>query len=434
MARQHSSPRSVLLVDDDELFADATAEILRARGFAVETANSLGEAARFDPARFDCVVADHQLPDGSGLTLATRVGSAATRMVLISANPRIEAAIEALRLGFADFLPKPIDLDLLVGALHLHKPAASAQRFDVEASPQSTDPSFQALARSRCPVLITGEAGSGEGDLAHTLHAMGEPDRPFVALNCAAIPSALLESELFGVERGAFTGAETRPGLVELAHGGTLFLDEIGELALALQAKLLTFLDDGIVRRVGGVKERAVRVRVFAATNRDIDAQAAQGAFRADLLHRLDVARIDLVRLRDRQDFEQIAHAVVARLSARDGVDYALAPGEIERLKEHAWPGNVRELQNTIERSSLGSPASALEPSRFVRAARRDADATRAPVVASPGGEDLSLTRVEREHVLRVLDVCGGNRTMAAAALGIGVSTLRRKLAEWSVT
>ncbi len=455
-----SAPR-VLLVDDDDLFADATAVSLRARGYAVATAYSLADAAAHEPRRFDYVVADHQLPDGSGLTIASHVDGARTRLVLISANPRVEAAIEALRLGFIDFLPKPIDLAHLLSVIDVSRgasnPGAAARAPEPEPITVAThfyDGSLDVVARARCPVLITGETGCGKGHLARTLHALGDASRPFVAVNCAAIPETLIEAELFGVERGAFTGAESRQGLVERAELGTLFLDEIGELPLSLQTKLLTFLDDGEFRRVGGSAQRSSRVRVLAATNRDIDDAVTRGAFRADLLHRLDVARIELPPLRERDDFDAIATAILAQLSTRDRRSYRLGPGEIPRLRAHRWPGNVRELSNTIERSALhqhqgGATSDELWPSRFVRAAsvaRATVLSASTQVLPPPPpsdvrtkrhagrAEDLSLERAERQHVQHVLELCGGNRTVAAAALGIGVSTLRRKLSDWSAS
>lgn len=434
----------VLLVDDDDLFADATAERLRARGYAVETAYTLAQAAEIDPRRFDCVVADHQLPDGSGLTLASQVQAGSTRLVLVTGNPRIEAAIEAMRLGFRDFLQKPIELDQLLAVLHGLGPVEPMHR-SIDGSDAPTpgrDADFERLARARCPLLITGETGCGKGHFARVLHDLGGAERPFVRVNCAAIPEALMEAELFGVERGAFTGAETRAGLIEAADQGTLFLDEIGDLPMFLQAKLLTFLDDGEYRRLGAGTARSARVRVISATNRDIDDAVASGRFRADLLHRLDVVRLELPPLRERKDFGLVAEALVARLVSRQGRAFRLAPGEIERLRAHAWPGNVRELANALERSALAAvDDDLLRPSRMVRT-KATSRPSPAPAGAPPpssvravGGlsvsDDLSLDRVERAHVMHVLGLSHGNRTAAAAALGIGVSTLRRKLAEW---
>jgi DNA-binding NtrC family response regulator len=421
---------SILLVDDDDLFVDAAAEVLRARGYAVQTAGSIRDAKAQDPAAFDLLLVDDHLPDGSGLHLASQVNRSRTRVVLVSASPRLEAAVEAIRLGFSDFLPKPLDFESLLAML---RPGAGEPRRESKDEGELL-PSLaariryiEALARSTCPVLVTGETGTGKGHLARAIHARaGRPGR-LIAVNCAAIPATLFESELFGVERGAFTGAHPREGLIELAHQGTLFLDEIGELPLALQAKLLTFLDDGVARRVGGVEWKQLSVRVVAATHKDLDVACRAGDFRADLLHRLDVARVDIAALRERRDdVVALVDVALRRLGARDGATYALADGELDALRALPWPGNIRELHNAIERAVLEHAPGALAPSRCVRRGTIiAATASSAPL------EDLSLDAAERRHILDVLARCEGNRTRAAELLGIGVSTLRRKLGAW---
>jgi DNA-binding NtrC family response regulator len=418
-------------VDDDCLIADATAALLRSRGYAVQTAASLRDAAIQQPANFDCVVVDHQLPDGSGLELASQLVEARTRVVLISANPQAEAAIATLRLGISSFLSKPLDLNSLVGALALEQqPSQKRLPPAAELLPtmRAQHDFFRALARSRCPILITGETGTGKGQLTRTIHGLNANPGPFVAVNCAAIPASLAESELFGVERGAFTGAESRPGLLELADKGTLMLDEIGELAMATQAKLLSFLDDGSLRRLGGTVWKKVAVRIIAATNQSLEEAARNGRFRTDLLHRLQVAHIELSPLRERgDDIAPLALAIIERLSSRDEERYALAAGEIERLRAHEWPGNIRELANAIERSTLSCPASALRPSDYLRAASFE------PAALVEALDDMALDSVERRHIMRVLAMANGNRTIAASILKIGVATLRRKLSDWSI-
>jgi DNA-binding NtrC family response regulator len=435
MKARNDRAHRVLFVDDDSLFVDASAEILRSRGYIVETAGTLQRAASHDPSRFGAVVVDHNLPDGEGLTLARRFDLRKTRVVMVSASQPFAAAVGALRLGVADFLSKPLDMDELVRVIE--SPLAAPVTGDLAGD--ALIPSLRrrkhfltALSRSRCPVLVSGETGTGKGYVARAIHGLGSGTRPFVAVNCAAIPATLVESELFGVERGAFTGAESRPGLFEQAHEGTVFLDEIGELPLPLQSKLLSFLDDGLVRRVGGVTSRSVDVRIIAATNRDLDQDVTQGAFRSDLLHRLDVARFELEPLRARMDdLPELLSSILLTLSARDRVDYELAAGELDRLATYDWPGNVREMRNVVERSTLTTPHLALEPSSVLRD-RRQPSPPPAVVAAREATLSVSLDAVERAHVLRVLELCEGNRTMAASALGMGVSTLRRKLADWS--
>ncbi len=421
---------NVLFVDDDTLFADATAEILRARGCSVTTASSLLDAKALGPGRFDWVVADHFLPDGSGLDLASDVDRTRTRVVLVSASPPLEAALEALRLGVARFLTKPLDFEALLEVLRPWQPPGAA-RAQALPSVESRARLLDALARSMSPVLITGETGTGKGHLARAIHDRGGAGRPFVAMNCAAIPASLAEAELFGVERGAYTGAEPRPGLLEMADGGTLFLDEIGDLAPTVQTKLLCFLDDGTSRRIGGTRWKRLGVRILAATHRDLGALVAEGAFRVDLYHRLDVARVELRSLRDRpEDLEPLVAGVLAELSRRDGRRYALAPGEMGRLCGHRWTGNIRELRNCIERATLADAPDRLAPSQTL--ASRPAGA-RAPMDApAPAARMAPLAVVERAHVMSVLAACQNNRSRAAEVLGIGLSTLRRKLREWS--
>ncbi len=417
-----SPSRSVLLVDDDDLFLDATAAILRAQGFVVGKARSLEEALALGPERYDTAVLDHHLPDGEGIALAAQLAQSRVRLILISGAPPIEAALAAIRLGVTAFLVKPLDMAELLRLLGPSKPT----RDGLLPSMQERRKVLEAVANARCPVLITGETGVGKGFLARLIHDMGPKGR-FVELNCAAIPQNLVEAELFGVERGAFTGAETRPGLLEEADGGTLFLDELGELSIAMQAKLLTFLDNNLVRRVGALQSRRVDIRIIAATNVDVDERTDERGIRLDLLHRLDVARFELPPLRDRpEDLEPLVERILRRMSGRDRKHYALAEGELPRLKQHPWPGNVRELQNALERATLDGRADALSPSATLR--------TTAPVSRkSASAPSSTLGDIERDHVLRVLRDHQGNRTHAAKTLGMGLSTLTRKLKGWGV-
>ncbi len=417
-----SPARSVLLVDDDDLFLDATATILRAHGFIVGKARNLEEALALGPERYDTAVLDHHLPDGEGIGLASQLAQSRVRLILISGAPPIEAALAAIRLGVTAFLVKPLDMAELLRLLGPSKPT----RDGLLPSMQERRKVLEAVASARCPVLITGETGVGKGFLARLIHDMGPKGR-FVELNCAAIPQNLVEAELFGVERGAFTGAETRPGLIEEADGGTLFLDELGELSVAMQAKLLTFLDNNLVRRVGGLQSRRVDVRVIAATNVDVDSRSDDRGIRLDLLHRLDVARFALPPLRERpEDLEDLVERILRRMSARDRKHYALAEGELSRLKQHAWPGNVRELQNALERTTLDGRVDALAPSATLRGTVPGARQNALP-------PSSTLGEIERDHVLRVLREHQGNRTHAAKTLGMGLSTLRRKLKGWGV-
>ena len=280
-------------------------------------------------------------------------------------------------------------------------------------------------ATTTSPVLVTGETGTGKTLAAASIHHQTPGERPFVKVNCAAIPETLVEAELFGVEQGAFTGAgKSREGLFELADGGTLFLDEIGELELGVQAKLLGVLEDGAARRVGGHRLRRFEVRVIAATNADVEAAIEQGRLRRDLFYRLNVVRLDLPPLRERlEDLPELVAALLEGLPGGRGG--RLAVGEAEQLRAYPWPGNVRELRNVLERSLLLSPRDRLMPSRVLPAAvapHRSSSGSREPAALQ------SLKTVEMTHIQRVLAACSHNRTRAARVLGIGLATLRRRL------
>jgi transcriptional regulator with PAS, ATPase and Fis domain len=274
-------------------------------------------------------------------------------------------------------------------------------------------------------VLITGETGTGKTLLAREIHLSGTPDRPFVHVNCAALPEALVEAELFGAERGAYTGATSaREGLFELASGGTLFLDEIAEVPAPIQAKLLTALDDGSIRRVGAGRERRVDVRVIAATNADVESALKRGALRSDLYYRLNVIHVEVPPLRERRD--EIPALAAHLLTLCAGRSAVLAPGEEARLMEYPWPGNTRELRNVIERAVFLQSPGPLRPADLLGLA-----ATRAAPPAEAAS--TSLSEVERRHILATLDRHGGNRMRAARALDVSVATLRRKLREYGI-
>jgi transcriptional regulator with PAS, ATPase and Fis domain len=286
-------------------------------------------------------------------------------------------------------------------------------------------------AAGDAPVLITGETGTGKTMLARYIHARcPHPEAPFVALNTAALPKELVESELFGHERGAFTGADRRRrGLFEMAHGGTLLLDEIGSLAVELQAKLLSVLEDGAVRRIGGEAVRPVRVRIVAATNSDLLAAVRRRQFREDLYYRLDVLHIHLPPLRERRrDIGPLCRQMLANLSG--GRSAAVSDDEVRRLEAYDWPGNVRELRNVLQRALTLQPGPELRPTALLEQVRP------APPVDPPSdrpalGSLVALEEIERRHVLTVLDRLGHNLARTSRVLGLSESTLRRKLQAW---
>jgi transcriptional regulator with PAS, ATPase and Fis domain len=289
------------------------------------------------------------------------------------------------------------------------------------------------------PVLVTGETGTGKNLVAKSIH-FGGPRRqgPFITVNCAALPEQLIEAELFGWERGSFTGAVgAREGVIEMAEGGTLFLDEIGEMPLHLQAKLLAIIEEKETKRLGGRVTRPVDARVVAATNVDLESLVGAGRFRSDLYYRLNVIRVHVPPLRDRpDDIPALVQSLLGRMASR--APPSLHPGELERLMAYGWPGNVRELRNVLERS-LVLHRGPLRPSELISPARAEPRAEEAPPgragegLAPPvrEGEDLALSAVEHRHVCRVVRLQGGNLSRSARALGISLSTLKRKLGQY---
>lgn len=433
---------AVLLIDDDPLFRDAAADYLQRDGLVLRSVEDLASADRRLDDRVGLVILDQRLPDGYGLpwVQAMRARGHRARVLVVTAHPRVDDAVDALRLGIDDYLTKPIDLETLRLSVLRSLETIRLEQVDRlmrrerkrERGKQLVGDGLAQVRRlaalaatATSPVLITGETGTGKSLAAASIHYQAPGERPFVKVNCAAIPETLVEAELFGVEQGAFTGAgRSREGLFELADGGTLFLDEIGELELGVQAKLLGVLEDGAARRVGGQRDRRFEVRVIAATNVDVEAAIEQGRLRRDLFYRLDVVRLDLPPLRERLgDLPDLVATLLEGLPGGRGG--SLAAGEAERLRAYPWPGNVRELRNVLERSLLISPRDRLMPSRVLPAA---VDLGRSSSGSPEPAALESLKTVEMAHIQRVLAACDHNRTKAARVLGIGLATLRRRL------
>ncbi len=366
-----------------------------------------------------------------------------------------------MRAGAADFVAKPIGAAALIERLESvvaewnrsgasrgaaeGKPAANtAGQSEFEGFIGSSGPmltvyeQIRRIAPSRAPVFITGESGSGKEVCARAVHTLSGPEgRPFVAINCSAIPRDLIESEVFGHARGAFTGAiENKPGAAEQADGGTLFLDEIGEMDMGLQSKLLRFIQTGMVRRVGGVEEKPVNVRFICATNRDPYSEIRDGRFRQDLFYRLSVLPITLPPLRDRhEDILRIAEAALAHYSTEEGRAFEGFDAEVRKLLlAYSWPGNVRELQNVIRRIVVLYDAAEVTPAMLPRevtaAAAPGAKPTAAPT-EQKAGSLAPFWMQERDIIESALAVCGGNIAKAAAALEISPSTIYRKRQAW---
>jgi len=443
-----------LFVVDDEASARTTlALLLRRRGHRVEEADGVASATkRLAEQTFDLVVTDLRMPDGDGLDVlqAARAQADAPEVILLTAYAEWKSAKEAIRLGALDYFEKGqepeelfhrIDNALASRALRRENANLKAQLRERYGLPGliAQSPAMQAVldlvervAPTDATVLIQGESGTGKEVIAKAVHhASPRAARPFVAVNCGAVPETLLESELFGYVRGAFTGAGGgKLGLFEEAGGGTLFLDEIAEMPATLQVKLLRALQSGEVRRLGATQAATIDVRVLAATNGDLATRIGQGSFREDLFYRLNVIQVTLPPLRDRrEDIPALAEHFLARAAAKLGRTLRLSPAALERVLRYPWPGNVRELENAIERAAILSRSETVEPDDLPP--HVSAGLQLGPSPALP--RQVTLAEAERAHILTTLERFGRNHSGAAEALGIGRTTLWRKLKEYGI-
>lgn len=447
----------ILIVEDKESLRAVLRKTMEARGYSVQEAGDAYEGRRLlQVERFLVVLTDLRLPAGSGLDIvrAAREADAETPVIVMTAFGTIEEAVQAMKDGAADFLTKPVDtahLVLLVDramdrrrlfAEYLLLKDEHQRRFGLP-KVLGEDPvlkesilAIQRAAATDTTVLILGESGTGKELMARSLHQLSKRAKgPFVAINCAAIPDALLENELFGHEKGAFTGAGARKaGRAELAHQGTLFLDEVGDLPLPLQGKILRLVQERQFERVGGMQTITVDVRLVAATNRDLRGAVARREFREDLFFRLSVFPVEIPPLRRRRgDVLLLADALLARYAAEMGRrGLRLSEPARQALQQHSWPGNVRELQNSIERAAILCDGQEVGPQHL----RLDPPDDTGPRL----GDVLDLTgplkdvverasaRAEEEAIRLALKQAGGDRDAAAALLGISVSTLGRRL------
>jgi DNA-binding NtrC family response regulator len=459
---QHPPPQnpgiSVLVVDDEPGMRSFLQRGLARHCALVEIAADSGQAqALLQRCHFDLLIADIRLPGKSGLEWVQelREQRSGLDVIFITAHADVSTAIGALRAGAADFILKPFRIEQLLSAVQrcterrsltrenylLHREAD--QRHDIDGVVGTCDPMKEVcaiisrVAPMRSTVLLGGESGTGKELAARAIHkASGRPGS-FVPINCGAMSAELLESELFGHVKGAFTGAhQAREGLFSFAHGGSLFLDEIGEMPLAMQAKLLRALEERTIRPVGGNQETPVDVRIIAATNRDLAAEVQAGRFREDLFYRLNVVSVRLPALRERRDdIPGLTDFFLRRLAAELGVpNPGVDPWDIAQLQGYDWPGNVRELRNVIERSLLlGRP-----PGQCIAADSGTGSGTGSVTGFGAGAAsvassvpDLSLAAVEQRHILSVLEACKGNKSAAARQLGVSRKTLERKLKLW---
>ena len=462
---KHTREGCVLLVEDERLLALPVCDLLATNGYRVICAASLAEAReRFDHDHPDLVLLDLGLPDGSGFELLKewKKPPLGPTVIVLTADQGRETVIRALRSGAYDYLTKPFDLTALLHRVGLATDHHARQTSDLlrhrldrlkqQAGPrmETASPAMDLLyqeakraAAHELPVLVVGETGVGKEHVCRLLHdASPRHEAPFVAVNCGELDRRLLRSELFGHERGAFTGAgERHRGLFELARAGTLMLDEVAEMPLEVQAAFLRVLETGRFRRVGGTREIEARVRIIAATNKNLREIAREGRFREDLLYRLNALELRVPPLRERvEDIEPLAVLFCRRIAKTRGLELELSSDACRALKAYHWPGNVRELRNVIERTAvirgpgrITAQDLALGPieSRHVP---QSAASEAGPTHRNDPSYTLSvpfpsLAWVERRHIRDALEYTDGNRSRAAALLGIARSTLIRKLA-----
>ena len=453
----------VLVVDDDADVRNLLATVLESDAGArvAEAASGAEGMALLGREEFDVALVDVQMPDHSGLDVLrwARAAEIDTELIVLTAHADVETAVQAMRLGAYDFIPKPCKNAELreVVAKAAEKKALRRENSALKEVVNRRDGLPTIVGRSQeirdvlamitrvaagdSPVLIHGESGTGKELVARGIHLQSRrAARPFVSINCGALPDTLLESELFGHKKGAFSGAiNSRVGLFEAANGGTLFLDEIGEMSPAMQVRLLRVLDSGEVRRVGEERVFHVDARVVAATNKDLSREAAEGRFRWDLFYRVSTIMIPVPPLRRRRDDIPllVEHFLGAR--GRTGASMRFAPEAMARLIDYGWPGNIRELRNLIERVHI------LHEGHEVRASDLPSEFNAAPSGAAPSeagaptsvvaDEALtSLAEVERRHVERVLHSTGWNKARAARVLEVDIKTLSKKIRDFKIT
>ena len=444
---------NILIVDDESLIRWSLKERLTAEGYDVTEAETARDGLAQTGKGVDLVLLDHKLPDGDGLTVLQQIKQQTpeTLVILMTGFSSVENAVQAMKLGAFHYVNKPFNLDEVM--LLVEKALETSQlRREVRALRSSQGKDFgldsivgdspamktakSLLARvagsPASTVLLTGETGTGKDLAAKAVHFnSGRSSRQFVNITCSALPEQLLESELFGHERGAFTDArQQKRGLFETADGGTLFLDEIGEMTMALQSKLLRFLEEKTFKRVGGLNDVRVDVRVVAATNRNLEDEVKAGRFREDLFYRLQVMPIHLPSLRERRgDIPLLAAFFIDRFNSefRKKVR-GLAPAATELLEQYQWPGNVREMRNAIERAMLLADRDRLEPQDFTTLTR-----TVSPTQFKLPPEGVNIEDVERQLLTQALERAKGNQTQAAQLLGINRDQVRYRIEKFGL-
>jgi len=456
--------RSILVVDDENVLARAMADYLTRHGYVVNVEGSGEQALRVvEEEPPDLVLLDYRLPRMDGLQVLRKIKDShpEIEVIMLTAHGSVEKAVEAMKLGAFDYLSKPIDLEEL--RLVVKKALESLRRSHeldyLRSRADKENPSHEIVGgsepmrkvqalieriasieatsgREAPAILITGETGTGKELVARAIHALSRRSAgPFVEINCAAIPQTLLEAELFGYEKGAFTDAKTaKIGLFEAADTGTLFLDEIGTMDLGLQAKLLKAIEEKAVRRLGSIRSRRFDIMLIAATNQPLERAIQERVFREDLYYRLKVLTVDLPPLRERGGDAVLLAEHFVGLHARryNHGGQELSAAAKQAIADYYWPGNVRELSNVLERAVILQHGSELRPSAFLAASpvkTARAPQRRAPAAAS--GSRTTLDEVEKQHILAALEEHKGNYSRAARAVGISLTTLKRKLKKY---
>lgn len=454
---------NILIVDDDQIMCDTLADVLRKMSYettSVQRGKDALEVLREED--FDLILLDIVLPDMNGLEVLKRLHDIDSNpfVIVMTAYADVQSAVSAMKAGAYDYINKPFDIEELrltiKKALEAKELKGEVLRLRSRHRDAAMDGEIQGVSPQmdvvrelislvgktpRTPVLVQGESGTGKELVANAIHYNSKRrEKPLIKINCSAIPEALLESELFGYEKGAFTDAkESKPGLIELANGGTVFLDEISEMHLSLQPKLLRFLETYTVRRLGGKRDINVDVRVIASTNKDLAHLVEKGEFRKDLYYRIKVMVIELPPLSERkEDIPILSNYFIERLGREMGKDAKkVSPEAMDLLVAYSWPGNVRELKNVMERAMILAKGDLITPEDLPLELRKGM--VREEVASQQEdwlGTDglLPLAAIERNYILKVLKAKGGNKSRAAKVLGVSRSTLRDKLNRYGIT
>jgi two-component system response regulator AtoC len=446
----------ILVVDDESLIRDLITTSLGRMGHKLKACKSGQEALdTYEAGRFDLVISDFKMPGMTGLEMAEKLlaQDPTALIILMTAYGTIETAVKAMKVGVLDFIEKDVEKGfrvemlehtvsqvLQIGSLKSENRRLRetlSERYKFVGSSSVVDnlmKTIEEVASSNSTVMISGESGTGKELLAQAIHTKSRRSSfPFVKINCAAIPESLIESELFGHEKGAYTGAiKTRVGKFELANGGTLLLDEIGDMPLYAQTKLLRVLQEREITKIGGSDEIAIDVRIVCSTNRNLQEEVKKGSFREDLYYRLNVIPMEVPPLRDRMsDIEPLAMHFIAKYNKENGFTVSgLKPEALTRLKSHPWPGNVRELENVVQRAVVFAKAGEIATEHL----RLDGGPKPAHPEASSGlTPGMSVAEAERILIIKTLEACADNRTKAAEMLNISIRTLRNKLHEYKL-